>query len=110
LARRTGLKEPQYPEPKALPYITCKEAISDLENEEFAEKKEYSSQAQSEYQIWSRGDSGELFNHVPSDISLLNQRRASVVKQGGSELDLPNWLKLKSRRINPKLKNISSQN
>lgn len=108
LAWRTGLKEPQYPEPKALPYITCKEAISDLENEGFAEKKEYSSQAQSEYQTWSRSDSGGLFNHIGTNITLLNQRRAAEVKQGENEQDLPNWLKLKSRRINPSLKNIST--
>lgn len=108
LAWREGLPEPQYPTPQALPYITCKDALSDLESEPFAEKREYHYQAQSEYQTWSRGDHRGLFNHVGSTISLLNHRRAAEVKQGGNEQDLPNWLKLKSRRINPKLKSIST--
>lgn len=108
LAWRKGLTEPQYPTPQVLPYVTCKDAISDLENEEFAERQLYSSHAQTEYQEWSRSDHRELLNHVGSDISLLNKRRASVVKQGGNELDLPDWLKLKSRRINPNLKHIST--
>ena len=108
LAWRDGFKEPQYPEPKALPYTTCKEAISDLEDEEYGEKQEYSSQAQSEYQKWARKGSGCLYNHVGTKISLLNQRRAAEINPGGNEKELPGWLKLKSRRINPKLKNIST--
>jgi DNA (cytosine-5)-methyltransferase 1 len=108
LAWQIGLKEPQFPKPKPLPYVTCREAISDLENEEFSEKQKYHAQAQSEYQTWSRGDSRELFNHVGSTISLLNQRRAAEITQGANEAELPNWLKLKSRRTNPKLKNIST--
>lgn len=108
LGWQKGLKEPKFPEPKALPYVTCKEAISDLENEEFSNRQKYHAQAQSEYQIWSRGDSRKLFNHLGSTISLLNQRRAAEVKQGQNEAKLPGWLKLKSRRINPKLKNIST--
>ena len=108
LAWRKGLPEPNYPTPQALPYITCKDALSDLENEEFEDEQEYHYQAQTEYQIWSRGDSDGLFNHLGSTINLLNHRRAAEVKQGGNEQDLPNWLKLKSRRVNPKLKNIST--
>lgn len=108
LAWREELKEPNYPVPQALPYVTCKDALSDLESEEFVEEQEYHSQAQSEYQIWSRNGCRRLHNHVGSTISLLNHRRAAEIKQGGNEQDLPNWLKLKSRRINPKLKNIST--
>lgn len=108
LAWMEGLPEPNYPIFQTLPYVTCKEALSDLENENSTEKQEYHYQAQTEYQMWSRDDSERLFNHVGSTISLLNHRRAAEVKQGGNEQDLPNWLKLKSRRINPKLKSIST--
>jgi len=108
LAWRNELPEPQYPAPRTLPYVTCKDALSDLESEAFAEKQEYHYQAQTGYQTWLRGDSEGLFNHTGSTISLLNHRRAAEVKQGGNEQDLPDWLKLKSRRVNPKLKNIST--
>lgn len=108
LAWRDGLPEPDYPKPKALPYVTSKEAISDLERESFLEMQPYRSHAHSEYQKWARIRSRLLHNHVGTEISLLNCRRASEVKQGGSEKGLPNWLKLKSRRINPKLKNIAT--
>lgn len=108
LAWRDKLPEPNYPKPQTLPYITCKDALSDLEYEPFVVKQDYHYQAQTEYQIWSRGDSEGLYNHLGSTISLLNHRRAAEVKQGGNEQSLPNWLKLKSRRINPKLKNIST--
>lgn len=108
LAWRDGLPEPQYPTPQALPYVTNKDALSDLENESYADKQPYLSQAHSEYQKWARKGSGLLDNHVGTEISLLNQRRASEIKPGGNEQDLPSWLKLRSRRINPNLKKIST--
>lgn len=108
LAWRQDQPEPEYPTPQAIPYVTCKDAISDLENEKYAPRQEYASQADSEYQNMARNPQGLLHNHVATDISLLNQRRASEIKPGGNEQDLPNWLKLKSRRVNPKLKNIAT--
>lgn len=108
LAWKIGLKEPQYPTPQALPYVTVKDALSDLEEESYAQAQKYRSQAHSEYQKWIRNPQGVLHNYVGTEISLLNQRRASEVKPGGNEQDLPSWLKLRSRRVNPKLKNIST--
>jgi len=108
LAWQKGLAEPEYPKPQALPYITCKQAISDLEEESYAQAQRYCSQAHTEYQKWVRTGSKLLCNHLETKISLLNRRRASEIKPGGNEQDLPNWLKLKSRRINPNLKNIST--
>lgn len=108
LAWKKGFKEPQYPTPQVLPYVTAKDALSDLEAESYADKQPYRSQAHSEYQKWTRNPQGLLYNHVGTEISLLNQRRASEVKPGGNEQDLPSWLKLRSRRINPNLKKIST--
>lgn len=108
LAWRDGLPEPQYPMPQALPYVTSKDALSDLENEGYADKQPYRSQAHSGYQKWARTGSRLLHNHVGTEISLLNQRRASEIKPGGNEQELPSWLKLRSRRVNPNLKKIST--
>lgn len=108
LAHRRDVPEPAFPEPKVLPYVTCQQALSDLEDLEMKLKQKYKSPPRSDYQKWARSSSEFAYNHVGTELSTLNKRRSAEIRSGGNEKDLPSWLKLPSRRRNPKLKNITT--
>jgi DNA-cytosine methyltransferase len=81
------------------PYVTIKDAISDLnflESGEGKECMEYRFDPQSEYQLARRKDSLNLYNHVVTNHSKLAIERMKLVKPGQNRDDLPEEHKTKS--------------
>ena len=79
------------------PYLTVKEAFSDLpiiDCNEFADK--YSKDPLNEYQKFCRGDNLNLYNHKAPNHSKIVIKRIKKIPPGGNHTDLPENLKLKS--------------
>jgi DNA (cytosine-5)-methyltransferase 1 len=93
----------QWPEPTHgphgnlfnLPFVTVKEAISDLPKLnicEGAEESDYTAAPKYEYQARMRSGAEKLFNHVAPSLAPINLKRLSYIKPGGSWRDIPTRL------------------
>lgn len=77
------------------PYVTVKEAISDLPAlaiREGSEEADYTSEATYEYQRLMREGAEKLYNHVAPDLADINLKRLTYIKPGGSWRDIPTRL------------------
>lgn len=94
----------EFPKPthNAENYVTCKEALSDLqsrENELGSEEDVYENEPQSEYQAMMRKNSEKLFNHVATKHTELVKNTIALVPDGGNHKDLPEGVG-ESRKFN----------
>lgn len=83
-----------FPSPTNLPinYVTCKDALSDLqsrENELGTEEDEYISEPLTDYQKMMRKNSVKLYNHVATKHTDLVKNTIALVSDGGNYKDLP---------------------
>lgn len=83
-----------FPAPTHLPnnYVTCSEAISDLQSREDElgiEVDSYTSEPQSDYQKFMREGSTELCNHVATAHTEMVKSTIALVPDGGNYKDLP---------------------
>jgi DNA (cytosine-5)-methyltransferase 1 len=85
-----------YPNPThgfgAKPYVTVRDAISDLPRLGNAEDKgiqEYACEPQSHFQREMRGGSNAVTNHTAARLSNVNLERLGHIPQGGSWRDIP---------------------
>lgn len=93
IADKIGVKF-RFPEPTHSPknYVTCKDALSDLqgrENELGAEEDVYVTEPKSEYQRVARKNSNALYNHVATKHTELVKNTIALVPDGGNHKDLP---------------------
>lgn len=94
---RKDLGEPKFPEPQygpdtEKPYITCREAISDLPtriNGLGVDEDTYCGPALTEYQKKMRGTCEVLHNHVATDHKAFVKETIALVPEGGNYKDLP---------------------
>lgn len=83
-----------FPSPTNLPmnYITCEEALSDLqsrENELGPEEDNYEREPVTEYQKLMRKNADKLYNHVATNHTELVKNTIALVPDGGNYKDLP---------------------
>ena len=74
------------------PFVTVKEAISDLPALNICEgtdESRYTRAAQYEYQRLMRHGAHRLFNHVAPALAEINLKRLAYIKPGGSWRDIP---------------------
>ncbi|MFL0245586.1 DNA cytosine methyltransferase [Candidatus Clostridium stratigraminis] len=93
LVGKTG-KVFAFPAPTHLPfnYVTCSEAISDLQSREYelgVEEDVYTSEPQSVYQRLMREGITVLYNHVATAHTELVKSTIALVPDGGNHKDLP---------------------
>ena len=77
------------------PYVTVKEAISDLPSlaiREGSDESDYTQAAIYEYQCLMRQGAKKLYNHVAPDLAEINLKRLQYIKPGGSWRDIPTRL------------------
>ncbi|RKM55447.1 DNA cytosine methyltransferase [Butyrivibrio sp. CB08] len=94
---RKDIGEPHFPAPQygpnaSRPYVTCREAISDLPTRKSELGKEtdvYTSEAVTEYQKLMRGNCDVLSNHVATNHKDFVIETISQVPEGGNYKDLP---------------------
>lgn len=94
---RNDIGNPIFPEPKFgpkanKPYLTCRDAISDLptRNIELGEEIDtYSSEPLTDYQRQMRGNSVVLYNHVATKHKDFVKDTIALVPEGGNYKDLP---------------------
>ena len=75
-----------------LNYVTCKEALSDLQSRESElgnEEDSYITQPKSEYQKLMRKNSEKLYNHVATKHTEMVKNTIALVPDGGNYKDLP---------------------
>lgn len=97
-------KKFSFPQPTHMPinYVTCEEALSDLqsrENDLGTEIDEYINEPISEYQRMMRKNSSKLYNHVATKHTELVKNTIALVPDGGNHKDLPEGFG-KSRKFN----------
>lgn len=85
-----------WPEPThgagKLPFVTIRDAISDLPklaNGEELSVSSYSQKAKSSYQLMLREGSTKIYNHAAPKLSTVNMERMLHIPQGGSWRDIP---------------------
>lgn len=85
------------------PYITCKEALSDLDfvpvDKSLGEDIEYQIEPQSEYQELMRANSKRLLNHSITIHTEKTRSTIALVPDGGNYKDLPEELQ-QTRKVN----------
>lgn len=94
---RQDIGQPHFPEPTfgpgtEKPYITCREAISDLPtriNGLGLDEDKYCGPALTEYQKAMRGNCTILHNHVATDHKDFVKATIALVPEGGNYKDLP---------------------
>ena len=86
-----------------IPYVTCKEALSDLDfigdKKLLADEDEYELPPMSAYQIFMRKDSDKLLNHVTTIHTEKTRSIIAMVPDGGNYKDLPQEL-WSTRKVN----------
>ncbi|RVD58880.1 DNA cytosine methyltransferase [Mesorhizobium sp. M2D.F.Ca.ET.223.01.1.1] len=78
--------------PGLLPFVTVKDAISDLPalgNGEGSEISQYRTKATSDFQREIRGNAATLTNHWAAKLSSVNLTRMKHIPEGGSWRDIP---------------------
>lgn len=94
------------------PYVTCKDALSDLDFigdlRKLDEHAEYELPAQSEYQKYMRKNSQVLMNHVTTIHTEKTRSIISMVPDGGNYKDLPEEL-WSTRKVNIAWTRMNSQ-
>lgn len=89
--------------PNKKPYVTCKDALSDLDfigdTQVLADEDEYVLPATSEYQKIMRSHSDKLLNHVATIHTEKTRRIIGMVPDGGNYKDLPQEL-WSTRKVN----------
>lgn len=93
-----------FPDPTHLPenYVTCKDALSDLqerEDELGVEEDVYITEPKTEYQKIMRKNSEKLYNHVATKHTQLVKDTIALVPDGGNHKDLPEGVG-ESRKFN----------
>ena len=94
--------ETTHGENKKLPYLTCKDAISDLpllNTSNGGELLEYTSQPNTDYQKIMRMNSPFIYNHTATIHKEKTVKTIALVPDGGNYKSLPEHLK-DSRRVN----------
>jgi DNA (cytosine-5)-methyltransferase 1 len=95
--------QPTYGETQKHPYITCKEAISDLDfipdDKALSEIMDYQLPALSDYQKLMRKNSKRIYNHVATLHTEKTKRIIAMVPDGGNYKDLPKEL-WSTRKVN----------
>ncbi len=95
-----------------IPYITCKDAISDIDfvpvDISLGEDIEYQVEPQNEYQKLMRKNSNRLLNHSITVHTEKTRRIISMVPDGGNYKDLPDELQ-KTRKVNIAWTRMNSQ-
>lgn len=86
-----------------LPFITCEEAISDLDyiSDEItlSDETDYTTNANSHYQDIMRQNANKLYNHVTTIHKSETKMIISLVPDGGNYKNLPEYLK-NTRKVN----------
>lgn len=103
VAEKVG-KKFEFPAPTHLPinYVTCKDALSDLQDREseLGENEDiYIKDAETEYQKFMRKNSLKLYNHVATKHTELVKNTIALVPDGGNYKDLPDGVGT-SRKFN----------
>ncbi|WP_326512254.1 DNA cytosine methyltransferase [Clostridium intestinale] len=93
IANRVGAKF-SFPSPTHVPinYITCEDALSDLQDREDElglEEDIYISKPKSKYQQVMRKNSSKLYNHVATKHTDMVKKTIALVPDGGNYKDLP---------------------
>ena len=89
----------EFPVPKVKKYISSKEAISDLPDENIEDGKPYPAKSKSAYQRLMRKGSRKLFNHQLTNHEQKTINTIALVPDGGNYKNLPDELK-DTRRVN----------
>ena len=89
----------EFPDPKVKKYISSKEAISDLPDENIEDGKPYPIKSKSAYQRLMRKGSRKLFNHQLTNHEQKTINTIALVPDGGNYKNLPDELK-DTRRVN----------
>lgn len=93
-----------FPSPTNVPinYVTCKDAISDLQGREDdlgKEEDNYIYEPKTEYQKLMRKNSDKLYNHVATNHTEMVKETIALVPDGGNYKDLPKGVG-ESRKFN----------
>jgi DNA (cytosine-5)-methyltransferase 1 len=74
------------------PFVNVEQAIMDLPEigiNDGSEEMDYTKEATCDFQRYARDASSKVFNHISPNLSDINIKRLSYIKQGGSWRDIP---------------------